>query len=166
MVQHYSEWKDRLVEHLEREFDRLGNITRSIIQVSIEERLPCHAQREVHHGRVHVHNLARRPLIARARRVMRDQLGVGGNPVTMKRWLHESPLTKVQITFARQQPVTEEDFCTLERPRLGEVPLVGHEHIPDVIRVGEHDDALWTNSDLRNVTVASHRGEEAGTIAR
>ena len=70
----------------------------------------------------------------------------------MKGWLHQSALAQMCLAFRRQQPFTNQHLRAFERLTLPEHPLVGDQHIADVIRIGQQHDALPAQCHCRDVT--------------
>jgi hypothetical protein len=84
----------------------------------------------------------------------------------MKGRLHHAPLTQVEISFAREEALAEEDLRALEDVPFHEGALVRDEHIAHMVGVREQVDAKVAEPGARDVALRAMQTEkEPGEIA-
>jgi len=82
------------------------------------------------------------PAVAACRRVGSHRGAIGRDTLAVKCRLRETPLSEMEVAFAREQPFAEQHLRPLEPPPLVKVPVVRDEHIPHEIRMAEQVERL------------------------
>ena len=69
----------------------------------------------------------------------------------MKSGLYQAALAAMEIVFAGQQAVAEQHTRALEHPALGEIRLVGDEHVLDPVRVIQQVGVVMNEAKTCNI---------------
>jgi hypothetical protein len=78
----------------------------------------------------------------------------------MKRGLRQAPLPQPEITFARKQAASENTLVGLQHAALYKFPRMIHQHVFDVVRMIEQQDAEIQNPKADEISVLAHEARE------
>ena len=138
------------------------------IDVRVEERLRDDRKRKPHHLGVDVALFTALPFARQAGCVAHHRVGVTRDPAAVKRGLGEPPLPQPEVAFARQQSVAKELLVLSEDAAFDEFPIVGDEHLLDVVRMADEEDAKVVVAHRDDVAVVAlqrrHEGKRVATI--
>ena len=127
---------------------RVADGTSLVGDLGVEQSLGDDRPRDTHHLLVDVEGRAVVPVGCSARGVGGHGLTVGGDPLTVKRGLHEPSLAKPQVTFGGKQSIPQECSHQADTTALDEVAVPHNEHFFDGVWVvdqqaGERAEAHW-----------------------
>jgi hypothetical protein len=78
----------------------------------------------------------------------------------MKRGLRQAPLPQPEITFARKQAAPENTLVGLQHSAFYEFSRMIHQHVFDVVRMIEQQDAEIQHAKADNISVLAHEARE------
>ena len=151
--------------------ERAGHLARAVADVGPEERLAGDAQRERRHLGREVDDGARRapnevgPAVAPPHGVVAHGGGVCGDTFAVEGGLRDAPLAAVELPFAGEQAVAEEELEAAVGVAAGESLLLGDEHLAGELRVRDEDERAAGGAEADDVAVAGEAAEERERLA-
>ena len=148
--------RERQHHHPERFHDageRLAHLRRLRLDVGVEQRLADDREREPVHLPGDVQRGAVGPRVPHPIRVRHHRAAVAGDPIAVKRRLHQAALAQVHGALARQQPFAEQALRALQPAALDEVLVVRDEDVADVLRAVDEEDRFAAHPVGHDVAV-------------
>jgi hypothetical protein len=126
----------------------------------VEQRLRDDGQGEAHHLVGHVELLSVVPPLARAQRLLHHHLAVALDALAVKGRLGEAALALVQLPFAGEQALPEDDFRALEGEAFHEGGVAGDEDVAHEVGTVEEEDRLRADVEAHCVAVIARQADE------